>query len=77
MVKLESQQLTEISEEWDQLKLKHILLSAVVAASALAGQIDYIQNYKDNPVSTKISANQKTDYKAPKVRIINNFPEKV
>ncbi len=49
---------------------------AVVAASAIAGHIDYIQNYDDKSVSTKIITNQKKDYKAQKVHIINNFPEK-
>jgi homoaconitate hydratase len=49
---------------------------AVVAASAIAGHIDFIQNYNDQPVSTKINTNQKKDFKAPKVRIINSFPEK-
>lgn len=49
---------------------------AVVAASAISGQIDYVQNYEDNLVSTKIFTNQKKDYKAPKVKIINGFPEK-
>ena len=49
---------------------------AVVAASAISGQIDYVLDYANNPVSTKIVTNQKKDFKAPKVRIINNFPEK-
>ncbi len=49
---------------------------AVVAASAISGQIDYVQNYEENPVATKITSNQKKDFKAPKVRIINRFPEK-
>ena len=49
---------------------------AVVAASAISGQIDYIQNYEGNPVSTRIVTNQKKDSKTSKVRIINNFPEK-
>ena len=49
---------------------------AVVAASAISGKIDYIQNYGENPVATKITTNQKKDFKALKVKIINNFPEK-
>jgi homoaconitate hydratase len=49
---------------------------SVVAASAISGQIDYVLDYANNPVSAKIVTNQKKDYKAPKVRIINNFPEK-
>lgn len=49
---------------------------AVVAASAISGQIDYVQNYEENPVATKITTNQKKDFKAPKVKIINSFPEK-
>jgi homoaconitate hydratase len=49
---------------------------AVVASSAISGQIDYVLDYTNNPVSTKIVTNQKKDYNAPKVKIINNFPEK-
>ncbi len=49
---------------------------AVVAASAISGQIDYMQNYSDNPVSTKIVTNEKKEQKSSKVKIINGFPEK-
>jgi homoaconitate hydratase len=49
---------------------------AVVASSAISGQIDYIHNYPANPVAIKIVANQKKDFKISKVKIINGFPEK-
>lgn len=49
---------------------------AVVAASAISGQIDYVQNYSANQVATKIFTNEKKEFKAPKVKITNGFPEK-
>src|SRR3989304_5483508 len=49
---------------------------AVVASSAISGQIDYVQNYTSNPVATKIITNRKKDFKALRVNIIEGFPEK-
>jgi homoaconitate hydratase len=48
---------------------------AVVAASAIAGQIDFNQDYSSMPVNTKIITNQKMSKKSSKVKIINDFPE--
>ena len=49
---------------------------AVVASSAISGQIDFVQNYISNPVATKIITNRKKDFKALRVNIIEGFPEK-
>ncbi|HEY4756436.1 MAG TPA: homoaconitase [Ignavibacteriaceae bacterium] len=49
---------------------------AVVASSAISGQIDFVQNYTSNPVATKIITNRKKDFKALRVNIIKGFPEK-
>jgi len=49
---------------------------AVVASSAISGQIDFVQNYTSNPVATKIITNRKKDFKALRVNIIEGFPEK-
>jgi len=49
---------------------------AVVASSAISGQIDFVQNYTTNPVATKIITNRKKDFKALRVNIIEGFPEK-
>src|SRR3972149_6008466 len=49
---------------------------AVVASSAISGQIDYVQNYTSNPVATKIITNRKKDFKALRGNIIEGFPEK-
>jgi len=48
---------------------------AVVAASAIMGQIDYFQNYSLNPVTIKSAAPEKKIFKAPKVKIIKGFPK--
>jgi homoaconitate hydratase len=49
---------------------------AVVAASAISGQIDYVQNYPANSVAAKIFTSEKTAYDKPKVNIIKGFPDK-
>ena len=49
---------------------------AVVASSAISGQIDFVQNYTSNSVATKIITNRKKDFKALRVNIIEGFPEK-
>ncbi len=49
---------------------------AVVAASAIAGHIDYIQEYSSSSVAVKIISHEKKSVQTPKVKIIDGFPEK-
>lgn len=48
---------------------------AVVAASAIAGHIDYIQEYSPSSVETKIISHDNKVVKSTKVKIIDGFPE--
>lgn len=49
---------------------------AVVAASAVAGHIDYIQEYSPSSVAVKIISHERKAVQTPKVRIIKGFPDK-
>ncbi len=48
---------------------------AVVAASAIAGQIDYSWEYCPDKIYADIRTNKKTNGKIPKVEIIDGFPK--
>lgn len=50
---------------------------AVVAASAISGHIDYIQEYSPSTAATKIISHERKSVIAPKVKIIEGFPEKI
>lgn len=50
---------------------------AVVAASAITGHIDYLQDYSTSTAVTKIISHEKKSFKTAKVRIIEGFPEKI